>query len=177
MSEIPLDTLIAHLKKKLEANPIYQEIRSHEVEAARLRTQLEADAIFQELKLWEETRARLLAIRGSNSPKEESAGTIPERRGGPRGRISIMAAVHEALKAANHPLTTNQLLERVPIFGAEMSGTDKKANLVSQLSGMKTTLAKQLISVKWNGNSTWWFRDRPLPFAPHIPPNASNQGG
>lgn len=150
-----------------------------------LKKKLEADLTYQELQIYEEARRKALALRERHTLKEE--GPSPSERprgGGPRGKISIMAAAHEALKMADHPLTTNELLELIPKLGAEMGGKDKKANLVSQLSGGKTSLARALVSIKWNGNSTWWFADKPLPTetagsAANDPavPESLNQGG
>lgn len=81
------------------------------------------------------------------------------------GKMSVLAAVHQALRDAGHPLSTNQLLERIPQYGAESGGADPKKNLVSQLSGKKTQLSKELVSINLNGMYVWWFDGRPLPSA------------
>lgn len=128
---------------------------------AEYEAQLQSTPAYRKLLILKETAERLAAVDRETQPgpaKPHSVATQSRQFGGPRGKVSVLAAVHEALRAAGEPLTTNQLLEIIPQYGAESGGSDPKKNLVSQLSGNKTPLSRELESVQWNGWYAWWFK-------------------
>ncbi len=56
------------------------------------------------------------------------------------------------------PLTTAEILGRIGSFGVTVSGNDPAVNLSSSLSK-----SGQFRSIRLNGMSHWWFKERELP--------------
>ncbi|MCJ8507777.1 hypothetical protein MUU53_07605 [Rhizobium lemnae] len=65
------------------------------------------------------------------------------------------------------PLTTADILARIGSFGVTVSGNDPAVNLSSSLSK-----SGQFQSIRMNGASHWWFKDRELPVQSAFDPSA-----
>jgi len=71
---------------------------------------------------------------------------------------SQLEASKMALGQAGEPLTTPQMVERVRALGGKVGGHNPNVNLGSTLSR-----SEEFKSVRWKGESAWWFKAKPLP--------------
>ncbi len=133
--------------------------RIREIEA-----ELAADTRLQELEVLRETAKKLLAISGATPVERHLNGggqiKLKPKRGGsqPRGKVSQLAGAEMAVRAAGHPLQTEELVALLPRYGAKIGGTNADRNLTSILSKRG-----DLTSVRWHGKRAWWLNDREPP--------------
>jgi len=141
-------------------------VKSIEAVQSRIReleAELAADTRQQELEVLRETAKKLLAINGASAESHLNGGSqirVRPKRGGslPRGKVSQLAGAEMAVKAAGHPLQTEEIVAALPRYGAKIGGANADRNLTSILSKRGT-----LSSVKWRGKRAWWFSDQEPP--------------
>ena len=56
-------------------------------------------------------------------------------------------------------MTSAELVESLPQFGAQVGGKNPRLNLTSVLSKR----GGAIVSMRWQSKHSWWFKDRPLP--------------
>lgn len=135
-----LDDMIAQAEARLALNPDYIELAvlkkaRHDIAAAAHRTitTLIDDQTGEELAL------------------------VPTGKFA-KHRLSQIEASAMVLTEAGVPLTTPQMVAAAVRKGAKIGGKNPNINLGSTLSR-----SEEFVSVRWNGESAWWFKNKPLP--------------
>lgn len=132
-----------------------------------LREELGRDARYRELNILLETEDKLSALRGINGTGQQIGGLIrrrpavPQARKGkqPRGKVAQHEAAQAAVEAAGHPITTAELISKIPEFGGDIQpGVNAARNLTSVLSARSS-----LRSVRWRAGRAWWLKNREVP--------------
>ena len=124
-----------------------------------LEAKLAASPVYRELTILSKARDDLQSLTTpstSGADRARDARNIPDL--GPK-RVTILEAAKLTLADKGYPMTTAELVESLPQFGARVGGKNPRVNLTSLLSKR----ADGLVSIRWRNKHTWWFRDRPLP--------------
>ena len=125
-----------------------------------LERSLEYNSEFQEWKIlseaWRKMSDRDRALEEQNAISRRA---VAKRK----ANVSQADAAVLALDAAGIPLTTNELLELLPKYDAEVGGEKKAINLASNLSR-----DERLVSLNWGGGKAWWHSERNPPNDGHL---------
>lgn len=133
-----------------------------------LEAELAVDARWRELRILRETEEKLAALTNGSAGTARlrigSEGVVrekPKKRKGaaPRGKVSQHEAAQRAVADAGGPLTTAELIDRIPLYGGDIKpGLYAARNLTSVLSARS-----DLRSIRWRGGRAWWLKNREAP--------------
>ncbi len=121
-----------------------------------LEAKLAASPLYRELTILCKARDDLRRLSESGLDSARDATTPPHI--GPK-RVTMLEGVRLALAEKGHPMTSIELVESLPKFGARVGGGKPRLNLTSVLSKR----GDDIVSVRWQSKHAWWFLDRPLP--------------
>ena len=122
-----------------------------------LEAKLAISPIYHELTILSRARDDLRKKLSDSSTGRVKEITNPSDVG--LKRVTILEGARLALTETGHPMTTAELVENLPQFGAKVGGKNPRLNLTSVLSKR----GDAIVSMRWRSKHTWWFRDRPLP--------------
>ena len=121
-----------------------------------LEAKLAESPIYRELTILCKARDDLRNLSDSGTGSAKDVARPPNV--GPK-RITILEGARLALAEKGHPMTTAELVESLPQFGAQVGGKKPRLNLTSVLSKR----GGAIVSMRWRSKHAWWFQDRPLP--------------
>ncbi len=127
-----------------------------DVRIKELEAKLAESPEYQELVILRDARKRLVMLSGQVSSGSGASGTLSIVSG--TGKVTMIEGVNRALEDAKHPLSTRELVERLPKYGARAGGAKPRQNLTSVLSKRGN-----FKNIPWGGGRAWWFKDRSLP--------------
>ena len=121
-----------------------------------LEAKLAASPIYRELTILCNARDDLRKLPDFAIGGAKVVTTTPHV--GPK-KVPMLEGVRLALTEKGRPMTTAELVESLPKFGAKVGGEKPRSNLTSVLSKR----GGAIVSGRWQTKHTWWFKDRPLP--------------
>ena len=126
------------------------------VRIGELEARLAASPIYRELTILCKARDDLRKLSDSGAGSAKDVANAPNV--GPK-RITILEGVRLALTEKGHPMSSAELVESLPQFGARVGGKRPRLNITSILSKR----GGAIVSVRWQSKHGWWFHDQPLP--------------
>ena len=132
------------------------EIRIWEIEQA-----LSATPLFRELSILRSTRDELKSVYKAAASDASSSDDLSD---GEQKRVTILEGAKLALEDKAHPMSARDLVEAISRYGGFVGGKNRTTNLSSILSKR----GDDFMSIVWNGQRAWWFRNRPVPDGPSM---------
>ena len=126
------------------------------VRIGELEAKLAESPIYRELTILCKARDDLRNLSDSGTGRAKDVARAPNVGS---KRITILEGARLALAEKGRPMTTAELVESLPLFGAQVGGKNPRLNLTSVLSKR----GGAIVSMRWQSKHAWWFQDRPLP--------------